>query len=90
MLRITETFKDLIRTIKVDGRLLSGETEVLVQACEGHPGTLVIDLSDLHFADHAGIRVLRELKAQGARIVGARPYLSLQLAEQDGPIGGSQ
>ncbi len=90
MLRITETLKGSIMTVKVDGRLVSGETEVLVEACEGHRGTLVVDLSDLHFADDAGIRVLQELKAQGARIVGARPYLSLQIAERDGPIGGSR
>ena len=90
MLRITETLKGSIMTIKVDGRLVSGETEVLVEACEGHRGPLVVDLSDLHFADDAGIRVLRELKAQGARIVSARPYVALQLAERDNPIGGSR
>jgi anti-anti-sigma regulatory factor len=90
MLRITRTLKGAIVTIKVDGRLVSGETEVLVEACAGHPGPLVVDLSDLHFADDAGIGVLRELKAQGARIVSARPYVSLQLAERDDPIGGSR
>ena len=89
MLRITKTLKGSLVTIKADGRLVSGETEVLSEACEGHPGALVVDLSDLHFADDAGIRVLQDLKAQGARIVGARPYVSLQLAEQDDPIGGS-
>jgi len=90
MLRITKTLRGSIVTIKVDGRLASSDTAVLVEACEGHPGALVVDLSDLHFADDAGIRVLQELKARGARIVGARPYVSLQLAEQDGPIGGSR
>ena len=90
MLRISKTQKGSILTIKVDGRLVSDETEVLVEACQGHPSPLVVDLSDLHFADDAGIRVLQKLKAQGARIVGARPYVSLQLAEQDDPIGGSQ
>jgi len=89
-LRITETLKGSIMTVKVDGRLVSGDTEVLVQACQPHSGTLVVDLSDLHFADDAGICVLQELKAQGARIVGARPYLSLQLTEPDGPFDGSQ
>lgn len=87
MLRITKTLKEPILTIKVDGRLMSEETEFLVQACEGHRGTVVVDLSDLHFADAAGVRLLQELKARGARIVGARPYLSLLLAEQDGPGG---
>ena len=89
VLRITKTVKDSIVTIKVDGRLAAGETEVLVEACEGHRGPLVVDLSDLHFADDAGVGALRQLKAQGARIVGARPYLSLQLADGDDPINGS-
>jgi anti-anti-sigma regulatory factor len=88
MLRITKTLNGSIVTIKADGRLVSSEMAVLVEACEGDRGPLVVDLSDLHFADAAGIRVLRELKAQGARIVGARPYLSLQLAERDDPTGG--
>ena len=89
MVRITKTVKDSIVTIKVDGRLVSGGTEDLVAACEGHRGPMVVDLSDLHFADDAGVGALRKLNAQGARIVGARPYLSLQLADGDDPITGS-
>ena len=76
-------------TIKVDGRLVTDETDIFVGACDGHRGPLVVDLSDLHFADDAGVGALRQLKAQGARIVGARPYLSLQLADGDDPIKGS-
>ena len=90
MFRITKTLKGSIVTIKVDGRLVSGETQLLVEAFEGHPGALVVDLSDLHFADDAAIHALRDLKRQGARIVGARPYVSLQLAEPDGPTRGSR
>ena len=89
VLRITKTVKDSIVTIKVDGRLAADETEVFVEACEGHRGPLVVDLSDLHFADDAGVGALRQLKAQGAHIVGARPYLSLQLADGDDPNTGS-
>jgi hypothetical protein len=51
----------------------------------GEAGPLVVDLSDLHFAADAG-----KLKAQGARIIGARPYLSLRLAEGNDSIGGSR
>jgi anti-anti-sigma regulatory factor len=90
MIRITEKLEGSDATVKVDGRLMSADTELLVQACQRHAGPVVVDLSDLHFADDAGIRVLQELKAQGARIVGARPYVSLQLAGQDGPIGGAR
>jgi anti-anti-sigma regulatory factor len=89
MVRITKTLKDSIVTIKVDGRLVSGGTEALVAACEDHRGPMVVDLSDLQFADDASVGVLRKLKAQGARIVGARPYVSLQLAERDDPITDS-
>ena len=86
MIRITKTVKDSILTIKLDGRLVFGETVVLVEACGGHLGALVVDLSDLHFADDVGVGVLRELQAQGARIVNARPYLSLRLESRDHPI----
>ena len=86
MIRITTTVNDSVLTIKLDGRLVSGETVILVEACDSHRGALVVDLSDLHFADDAGVGVLRELQAQGARIVNARPYLSLQLESGDHPI----
>jgi anti-anti-sigma regulatory factor len=89
MLRITKTLRDSIVTIKVDGRLVSSDTEILVEACEGHLAPLVVDLSDLHFADDAGVGILRALRTQGARIVGARPYLSLRLAERNDPNAGS-
>ena len=88
MIHITTTLSGSTLTIKVDGRLVSGETEVLVGTYAGHHGPLVVDLADLHFADDAGIGVLRELQAQGASIVSARPYLALQLADGDDPIGG--
>jgi len=89
MLRITETLKGSVVTLKVDARLVSGDTEVLLQACQPHSAALVVDPSDLHFADDAGICVLQALKAQGARVVGARPYPLAAVAEPDGPIEGS-
>ena len=73
-------------TIKLDGRLVSGETVVLVEVCGGHRGVLVVDLSDLHFADDAGVGALRNLRAQGASIVNARPYLALQLESGNHPV----
>ena len=86
MIRITQTVNDSVLTIKLDGRLVSGETMILVEACGGHRGALVVDLSDLHFADDAGVGALRKLQAQGARIVNTRPYLALQLESGDHPI----
>ena len=85
VIRITTRLNGSVRTIKVDGRLLSGETAELVRACEGPVGTLVIDLSDLSFADDGGVRVLKELRANGAKLHGARLYVSTLLEDQVDP-----
>ena len=77
-----------MRTIKVDGRLLSGETAELMRACQGPVGTLIIDLSDLSFADAGGVRVLKELRANGATLRGSRLYLSTLLQDQAAPRAG--
>ena len=82
MIRITTTLDGGVKTVKVDGRLLSGETAELVRACQGSLGSLVIDLSDLRFADDEGVRVLKDLRASGAKLRGARLYLSTLLEDQ--------
>src|SRR5262245_38840161 len=85
MIRITTRLEGSLRTIKVDGRLLSSETAELVRACQGSAGTLVIDLSDLSFADDGGVRVLKELRENGAKLHGIRLYLSTLLEDQADP-----
>ena len=85
VIRITTTADGGVRTVKVDGRLLSGETAELVRACQGSLGSLVIDLSDLHSADDEGVTVLKDLRAHGAKLRGARLYLSTLLEDQAGP-----
>ena len=40
---------------------------------------LVLDLSDLRFADRRGVGTLRELRARGVTLVGLSPYLDLLL-----------
>ena len=69
-------------TIKADGRLLSGDTAELICACEGCPPPVVIDLSDLSFADDEGAMVLKKLRARGATLVGTRPYVAMVLKEE--------
>ena len=85
VIRITTTLNESGRTVKVDGRLLSGDTEELVRACQGSVDTLVIDLSDLRFADDEGMRVLKDLRAHGATLRDARLYLSTLLENQADP-----
>ena len=82
MIRITTRLTGSLSTIKVDGRLLSGDTAELVRACQGSCGTLVIDLSDLSFADDEGVSVLKDLRAQGATLRGARLYVATLLRDQ--------
>ena len=86
MIRITTTLKGSVRTVKVDGRLLlSGEAAELVRSCQDSTGALVIDLSELSFADDEGVRVLKDLRAHGAKLRGARLYLSTLLEDQADP-----
>lgn len=82
MIRITTALTSSSLTIKADGRLLSGDTAELIRACQRWPGSVVIDLSDLSFADREGIAVLKMLRGRGARLVGARPYVALALEEE--------
>ena len=81
VIRITTTVNGSVTTIKADGRLLSGDTAELIGACDGCRAPVVIDLSDLTFADDEGARVLKKLRAGGATLVGARPYLAMVLKE---------
>jgi anti-anti-sigma regulatory factor len=86
-IRITASGEGAARVLKVDGQL-SGESALeLVRACETAPGRLVLDLTDLRFADRRGVSMLRELRARGAVLQGLSPYLALLLGEGTVPHG---
>ena len=78
-LRITPIGPDSPAAVKVDGRLTGEEVPELRRVCEGLQEQLVLDLTDLQFADRQGVSVLRELRAQGAELLGVSPYLRLLL-----------
>lgn len=82
VIRITTTQKESVTTVKADGRLLSADTAELIRACDVCPAPLVIDLSDLTFADDEGAEVLKKLRAGGATLVGARPYVAMVVKEE--------
>ena len=82
MIRITITANGSATTIKADGRLLSGDAAELMRVCDCCTGAVVIDLSELSFADDEGIAVLKKLQASGATLVSARPYVALALEEE--------
>jgi hypothetical protein len=80
MIVITRVGHDEMQVLKVDGHLSAEDVDVLLTACDAEPGCLVLDLSDLRFADRRGVGTLRELRARGVRFAGLSPYLSLVLA----------
>ena len=63
------------------GRLTAEVVPELMRVCAEREAPAVLDLSDLHFADRQGVRVLRELRAQGAQLIGVSHYLRLLLGE---------
>ena len=63
--------------LKLDGRLTTEEVSELWRVCAELKAPVTLDLSDLQFADRAGARALRELRAHGARFTGASPYIEL-------------
>jgi hypothetical protein len=68
------------QVLKVDGLLSAEDTDVLLGACDEVTGRLVLDLSDLRFADRRGVDALRTLRARGIDLIGLSPYLDLLLS----------
>ena len=65
-------------TVKVAGRLADDAVDVLMGACiDDKPVT--IDLSEVYYADDAGVEALRKLRARGAVLHNPRPYLAMLL-----------
>jgi hypothetical protein len=78
-LRITPIGPDPLVAVKLDGRLTADDLVEVQRACRAVTGRLVLDLTDLQFADRQAVSTLRELRAHGAEIIGASPYIRLLL-----------
>lgn len=89
MMRISRKEHDDAVVIRVEGKLLEPWLDELraVVAAESPRARLELELSDLAFADHAGITLLRELRARGARVASCSPFvaglLELPVATRD-------
>ncbi len=83
-LRISPSEPGPTSSLKLDGRLTAEEVLELRQACADAKGRLVLDLTDLQFADRQGVSLLRELRSQGAQLIGVSHYLGLLLGEKPG------
>ena len=80
-LRITSNEPGPTARLKLDGRLTGEEVLELRRACTAAKGRLILDLTDLQFADRQGVSVLRELRAKGAQLIGVSHFLGLLLGE---------
>ena len=96
-IRISSNSSEGVRTLRVEGRLLSEDLTSLGAEYDRHPGPVRLDLSEVHFADRKSVEMLQGLLDDRAELAGARPYLKLLLdarADQKAPggppiVGGS-
>lgn len=70
--------------VHIIGRLSGVAVAELRKACDPIEGAFVIDLSNLLFADDAGIDVIRRLSEQEAKVRGASPFVQLLLDDAPG------
>ncbi len=75
----TERCAGVPTIIRVAGRLAGDAVDVLMGACVDIGPIVTIDLSEVYYADDAGVRALAELRARGAVLQSPRPYLALLL-----------
>ena len=76
-MRIDIETKSLVEVMQVSGRLVEPFIQQLTDLCEPLEGNFVLDLSNLVFADDAGIDVIRSLREKGADICGASSFIKL-------------
>ncbi len=80
-LRITTVAGKNKTTICVEGRLTAREVEDLQKEIQLVAAPVALDLSGLQSADAEGVQALRASSANGAKLVGASPYIRQLLGE---------
>ena len=77
-LHIVQTLEGT-RIVRLEGWLEGEAVAELGRVLAGATGPLRLELSELRSADSAGIAALRALRASGATMIGASPYIRLLL-----------
>ena len=83
-IRIDITSEGSKTVVCIAGRLSEVSVTQLSKACDQIGGAFVLDLSNLLFADDAGIDVIRTLDEKGAEVRGASPFVQLLLDDAPG------
>jgi anti-anti-sigma regulatory factor len=76
-IRIDIETRGPVEAVRISGRLVVSSIQQLTDVCEPMEGNFVLDLSELIFADDAGIDVIRSLREKGAAICGASAFIKL-------------
>lgn len=85
MLRITEVpMDDGLATFRIEGRLTESTAGELLASLEGRVAPR-LDLAGVHYADAAGVDVVRTALARGGSVVGCTGYLGELLANDRRP-----
>ena len=81
LLRISETEADGITTVHLEGSFFSAWVDEVRSAVarSAAAGPVRLDLTELRYADTAGIELLRALQGQGIEITSSSPYSSALL-----------
>lgn len=83
MLRILEEkTTDNSTILRLDGRIVGQWVEVLRESCEQafqSNGSLALDLTGVNFADHEGVRLLRQLDQRQIKLINCSPFLQEQM-----------
>jgi anti-anti-sigma regulatory factor len=67
------------RIVRLAGRLEREQSGELVTLCDEARKPVRLDLTDLVSADTVGLEALAVLRSRGAELVGASPYIAMQL-----------
>ncbi len=89
-IRIDLKSNGLRKVVQVAGRLSGTAVEELQKTCNSIEDPVVIDLSNLLFADTEGINAIQSIADTGAQVRGASPYIQLLLYNTPGgkTVGG--
>ena len=82
--RIDITSEGPETVVYIVGRLSGAAVAQLRKVCDPIEGAFVLELSNLMFADDAGIDVIHMIAEEGAEIRGASPFVELLLNDAPG------
>jgi len=83
-IRIDITFEGSQTIVRIAGRLSGVAVAQLRKACDPIERHFVLELSNLLFADDAGIELIRTMGLKGAEVRGASPFVQLLLDDTPG------